>query len=216
MDEEKKMEEKKFISRRDFIKGMGSGVVATTAISTGATMWEKAHAHNIVPEKLDEPGKSIITLIVNGVKYSIQIRNHWTLAEILRGELGLTGTKISCNRGECGACTVIMDGKLIYSCTKLAATANGKEILTIEGLTDGERLHPIQQSFIDHDAFQCGFCTSGQIMAAKAFLDKNLNPTIEEVKKAFSGNLCRCGTYPNIFKATMAAAKTLAKEKGGQ
>jgi aerobic-type carbon monoxide dehydrogenase small subunit (CoxS/CutS family) len=130
-----------------------------------------------------------------------------TLAELLRNRLKLTGTKIVCNQGECGGCTVLMNGKAVYSCHMLALDAAGKEITTIEGLMSGEKLHPIQQAFIDHDGLQCGFCTPGQIMAAEEILIKNSKPSKEEILDGMSGNLCRCAAYPNILKSVVAAAE---------
>ena len=128
---------------------------------------------------------------------------------VLRTELELTGTKIGCNQGECGACTVIIDGSAMYSCLLLAVNVQGKNIETIEGLSRGGRLHPLQSAFIEKDAYQCGWCTPGQIMASKALLDKNKNPTLAEVKTAVSGNICRCAAYNHIFEAVQAAAKKL-------
>ncbi len=209
------MEEKKkkrssslFVSRREFIKGVGGGALATAAISAGALKLEKEAEAHAVAEAV-ESERQTIALRVNGVKYRVDIEHRETLAEVLRDELGLTGVKIGCNRSECGACTVIMDGKAVYSCSQLALWADGKEIITIEGLAQGDGLHPIQRAFIEYDGMQCGFCTPGQIMAAKALLDKNPRPTELEVRHALSGNLCRCGAYNHIFEAVLAAAKKM-------
>jgi carbon-monoxide dehydrogenase small subunit len=152
--------------------------------------------------------KQDIVLNVNGIQYNINIETHRTLVEVLRDTLGLTGTKKSCNEGECGACTVLMDGKPAASCLVLAVAAQGKEITTIEGLSHGEQLDPVQEAFVKHTAIQCGFCTPGMVMAAKAFLDENPRPTPAEVRKAISGNLCRCTGYQQIVDAIMAAAET--------
>ena len=152
--------------------------------------------------------KQDIVLNVNGIQYNINIETHRTLVEVLRDTLGLTGTKKSCNEGECGACTVLMDGKPVASCLVLAVAAQGKEITTIEGLSHGEQLDPVQEAFVKHTAIQCGFCTPGMVMAAKAFLDENPRPTPAEVRKAISGNLCRCTGYQQIVDAIMAAAET--------
>jgi len=145
--------------------------------------------------------KKEITLKINSNSYKMTVDTRMTLLEAIRDKIGLTGTKEGCSVGECGTCTVLMDGKPIYSCLMLAVDAEGKEILTIEGLADSEGLKPIQKSFIDHGAVQCGFCTPGMILTAKALLDENPNPTEEEIKKAISGNLCRCTGYSKIIEA---------------
>ncbi len=152
-----------------------------------------------------------IILKVNGINYRAAIEPHRTLVEVLRDTLGLTGTKKSCNEGECGACTVLIDGKPSTSCLILALDAQGKEITTIEGLSEGEKLHPIQEAFLKHGAIQCGFCTPGMVISAKALLDENPKPTATEVRKAISGNLCRCTGYQQIVDAILAASKTMAK-----
>ncbi len=149
--------------------------------------------------------------MVNGRAYEIPIEPHMTLVEVLRDKLDITGTKISCGAGECGACTVLIDGKPALSCLTLAMTAREKNILTIEGLAEGSNLHPIQKAFIDHGAIQCGFCTPGMILATKALLDENPNPTREEVKRALGGNLCRCTGYVKIVDAVLAAAGKIRK-----
>jgi len=133
---------------------------------------------------------------------------------VLRDQLGLTGTKYACGTGDCGACTVLVDGKPVFSCLTLAVTAKGKNILTVEGLAEGTTLHPIQQAFIDHGAVQCGFCTPGMILSAKALLDENLNPARDEIKTALAGNLCRCTGYVKIVDAVLAAAETM--REGGK
>lgn len=150
-----------------------------------------------------------IKLNVNGQEYELSVPPHRTLLEVIREELGLTGTKEGCSLGECGACTVIMDGKTVNSCLVLASEADGKSIITIEGLANGDKLHPIQQAFIDHGGFQCGFCTPGMIMSAKALLDANPHPTEAEIKKAISGNFCRCTGYTKIIESIKAAAKDM-------
>lgn len=152
-----------------------------------------------------------ITLKVNGEEYELEIEPQRTLVEVLRETLGFTGTKKSCNEGECGACTVIMDGEPVASCLVLALDAVGKEILTIEGLGKGEELHPLQVAFVRNGGIQCGFCTPGMIMSAKALLDENPNPTSAEVRRAISGNLCRCTGYQQIVDSVMAAAKEMQK-----
>jgi carbon-monoxide dehydrogenase small subunit len=153
-----------------------------------------------------------IVLKVNGIDYRLSIEPRRTLLEVLREHLGLTGTKKSCNEGNCGACTVLMDGRPVASCLVLAVDAQGKEILTIEGLSEGEKLHPIQEAFLKHGAIQCGFCTPGMVMSAKAFLDENPEPTTTEIRKAISGNLCRCTGYQHIVDSILAASKMLQKK----
>jgi carbon-monoxide dehydrogenase small subunit len=153
-----------------------------------------------------------IMLRVNGINYNLSIEPRRTLVEVLRENLGLTGTKKSCNEGECGACTVMMDGKPVASCLVLAMDAQGKEIVTIEGISEGEKLHPIQEAFLKYGAIQCGFCTPGMVMSAKAFLDENPKPTSAEVRKAISGNLCRCTGYQHIVDSIMAASRMMNKE----
>jgi carbon-monoxide dehydrogenase small subunit len=153
-----------------------------------------------------------VVLKVNGISYKVEIEPWRTLVEVLRETLGLTGTKKSCNEGECGACTVMMDGRPVASCLVLAVDAQGKEIVTIEGLSEGERLHPIQEAFLKHGAIQCGFCTPGMVISAKALLDQNPRPTVTEVRKAISGNLCRCTGYQHIVDSIMAASKMMEKK----
>jgi carbon-monoxide dehydrogenase small subunit len=157
--------------------------------------------------------KKELRFVVNGNSYDIWVEPNTLLVQVLRDELGLKGTKRSCDSGSCCACTVILDGKAVKSCSTLALQANGKEVLTIEGLANGANLHPIQQAFIDNWAFQCGFCTSGQIMAAKALLDENANPTREEIQMAMDGHLCRCTGYNMITEAIQDAAGRLQAQK---
>jgi aerobic-type carbon monoxide dehydrogenase small subunit (CoxS/CutS family) len=163
-------------------------------------------------ENVPEISKHIV-LTVNGKKVEADVGHRTTLAEFLREELDLTGTKVGCNRGECGSCTVIIDGMAVYSCTMLAVEAAGKAVLTIEGLTDEGRLHPLQQAFVEHDALQCGYCTPGMILSIKALLDKNPHPTELDVRTAIDGNLCRCGSIPNIIEAALDVSRKMAQEK---
>jgi len=156
-------------------------------------------------------GKEIAKFIVNGRPYEVIIEPRMTLLDVLRDKLGLTGTKYACGTGDCGACTVLIDGKPVLSCLTLAARVKEKKILTIEGLAEGSNLHPIQKAFIDYGAIQCGFCTPGMILTAKALLDENAEPTREEVKAALGGNLCRCTGYVKIVDAILAAAETTRK-----
>jgi len=156
--------------------------------------------------------KQIATFIVNEKHYELAIESHMLLVEVLRDELGLTGTKHSCGIGNCGACTVLINGRATLSCLTLALTVQGKGITTIEGLAQGTTLHPIQKTFVEHGAIQCGYCTPGMVLSAKALLDKNLNPAEQEVKHALSGNLCRCTGYIKIIDAVLAAAEAMSKE----
>jgi xanthine dehydrogenase YagT iron-sulfur-binding subunit len=149
-----------------------------------------------------------IALRVNGVTRIIRAEPRMTLAEALRGPLGLTGTKIACNRGACSACTVWLDGASVCACMMLVIEIGERSVTTIEGLSDGARLHPLQAAFIEHDALQCGFCTPGLLMSCAELLNHNPEPSAEDVRIAISGHLCRCGTYPHVLAATLAAAKT--------
>ena len=188
------------ISRRSFLKGMG-----TTAITTSISIAPSSLA--AIPDGAPPPavGETWIQLNVNDQIHRLKVKSHWTLVDVLRKQIGLTGAKKFCDRGSCGACTVVMDGKAVYACSRLAIEADNKKILTIEGLLQGGRLHPIQEAFLEHDGLQCGFCTSGQIMSVKALLDKNPRPTQDEIKEGLSGNICRCSAYPKILKSAMAA-----------
>jgi aerobic carbon-monoxide dehydrogenase small subunit len=153
-------------------------------------------------------GRILVKLNVNGEEHEVAAKPHWTLLYVLREELGLTGTKVGCNTGDCGACTVLLDGKAVRSCLVPVAQAEGKKVVTIEGLSDGMRLHPLQEAFIEYAAVQCGFCTPGMILTAKAFLDEHQGiPTEEEVKEAIGGNTCRCTGYVKIVEAVIAASK---------
>ena len=149
-----------------------------------------------------------LALRINGAVRTLTVPPHTTLAEALRGPLDLTGTKIGCDRGACSACTVWIDGAPVASCMMLAIDVGERSITTIEGLSNGDKLHPVQTAFIEHDAVQCGFCTPGLVMSSAALLARNPNPSLDDVKAATSGHLCRCGTYPHVFAATLAAAKS--------
>jgi len=208
MEEKKTPEQKKNekshslkVSRRGFLKGMGAGAIATAMTSLPAPSLPEAEA--ALPPGLKE---ATLDLSVNGRLYRLKVKSNWTLLEVLRRELGLTGTKRACDRGNCGACTVLVEGKAVYACSLLAISMEGKRIQTVESLKDGQKLHPIQKAFSEHGGFQCGFCTSGQMMSARALLDKNPNPRPEEVREALAGNLCRCGAYPKILESVLAAA----------
>lgn len=156
-----------------------------------------------------------IHIIVNGRDYELQVKPWSTLLEILRDDLGLTGTKEGCGAGECGACTVIMEGKAVNACLILAVETNGKKITTIEGLADGDILHPIQEAFLEVGGMQCGFCTPGMILSAKVLLDVNNNPTDEEIRKGLEGNFCRCTGYTKIIESVKVAAQRAQLARGG-
>jgi xanthine dehydrogenase YagT iron-sulfur-binding subunit len=151
-----------------------------------------------------------LVLTVNGRKIDADIDPCLTLAEFLREQLGLLGTKVGCNRGECGSCTVVLEGEAVYSCSMLAVEAAGKSVLTVEGLMQNGRLHPLQEAFIEHDALQCGYCTPGMLMSLAALLERRPRPTEDEVRNAIDGNACRCGCFPNILRATLAASRKAA------
>lgn len=155
--------------------------------------------------------KQVIRLVVNGETYEVIVKASETLLDVLRDKLRLTGTKEGCDTGKCGACTVLIDGQAVRSCLTLAVSVEDKEITTIEGLAKGEELHPLQQAFIEHGALQCGFCTPGMILTAKAFLDENPTPTEDEVKEAIAGNICRCTGYSSIVEAIQGAAVAMDK-----
>ena len=157
--------------------------------------------------------KKLLELTVNGEHYEVLVEPKTLLIDVLRDQLGLKGAKRGCDSGSCGACTVLLNGKPVHSCSILALQANGGDILTIEGLADGPNLHPIQEAFLDHWALQCGFCTPGQIIATKALLDENPNPTEEEVKTTMNGHICRCTGYNMITEAILDAAKRLQETR---
>ena len=192
------------MSRRGFITTVGAGAVTAAAAS-------KASAK---PTEIKTAEQTVeVTLSVNGRKRKALVEPRWTLLYVLRDVFGLTGAKPGCERGECGACTVLIDGAARYSCLTLAVEAEGHEITTLEGLMDGEKLGVVQQAFVEEDAFQCGFCTPGQIMAVEGLLRHNPDPSIDEIRIGVSGNLCRCGAYKHIFSAAQKAAEM--KRKGG-
>ena len=189
------------LSRRDFLK--------ITGVSAAAPLVAGAIAVAAEPQQsaVQGPGKVPVTLSVNGKKYTAQLEPRVTLLDALRDQFELTGAKRVCDRGACGACTVLVDGKAVYSCSVLAIDAQSKPIITVEGLGEPGKLHPVQQAFVDNDAQQCGFCTPGFVVACKAFLDQHPNPTLEQIKHGLSGNYCRCGTYAGVRLAVMQAAK---------
>ena len=192
------------VSRRDFIKGMGTGALGTAVLAPlrGQTIATKKGRVPVYDRKT-------ISLTVNGTNISLAVEANETLLDVLRDKLDLTGAKKVCDRGECGGCTVLLDGAPVYSCMYLAVRADGRSVTTVEGLATGDRLHPVQEAFIEKDGYQCGFCTPGFLMTTAAFLKTNPEPSLDEVKQALSGNLCRCGNYAKIYGAVDAAAKKM-------
>jgi aerobic-type carbon monoxide dehydrogenase small subunit (CoxS/CutS family) len=183
-------------SHRAVLEGAGSMSDAVApALTAGATASAQGAAL---------PSRTAIRLHVNGVSHYVEVEDRWTLAELLRDQLDLTGTKIGCDRSECGACTVLMNGKPVYACSQLAVWADGTDVQTVEGLVHNGRLSPLQQAFIDHNAPQCGFCTPGQLMTATALLNTVPRPDAAQVKQALVGNLCRCANYNAIVEAVVA------------
>ena len=197
------------LTRRHFLTTMGTGAAVVAA--SGKLAAETAREPEVL--KANETVK--ITLSINGRRHHLLVESRWSLLYVLREKLGLTGTKVGCERGECGACTVLIDDVPRYACLTLAVEAQGVKITTLEGLMAGDELGPVQQAFLEEDAFQCGYCTPGQIMAAEGLLRSKPEPSDEEIRRAMSGNLCRCGAYDHIFKAVERAA-VLRKGKGGR
>ena len=202
------------INRRDFLKG--AGLSAAAAALTDIALGAKAAAQDAGTPAVAVlgPGAVPVTLKVNGVERKLAIDPCTTLAEALRDTLDLTGTKIGCDRGACSACTVWLDDVPVCACMTLAIDVGGRAVKTIEGLAKGDELHPVQECFIEQDAMQCGFCTPGMVMSCAALLARNPLPTRDDVRQACSGNLCRCGTYPKVFEATLAAAGRASGKKG--
>src|SRR5690349_14454385 len=188
------------LSRRSFLKTAGVGSLAT-AVTTVAVPEVAAQSG---PAAIG-PGDVPVSLMVNGKRVDLRIEPRVTLLNALRNRADLTGNKRVCDRGACGACTMIVDGRTVYSCSTLAIEVQGKQIRTVDGLANGATLHPVQQAFCDVDALMCGFCTPGFVMASVALLEKNPNPTPEQVRKGLDGNICRCGTFTRIMEATMKA-----------
>lgn len=189
----------KGVSRRTFLGTLGAGTLGAAVVGPGTARPGAAAG--------ESEGGLAVTLLVNGRRVRLPIEPRHTLLEVLRDQVELTGTKLGCGRGECGACTVLVDGVPRYSCMTLALEAEGCEITTVEGVMRGEDLGPVQAAFVEHDAFQCGYCTPGQVMAAEGLLRRNPDPSLAEIQEAMSGNLCRCGAYDHIFKAVRRAAE---------
>ena len=209
LETEKPKKRKSNFSRRGFLQGVGitSGALTTGILETEAEAQTGA--------KITGPGEVPITLQINGKPYRTSVEPRTTLLDTLRHRLDLTAAKRVCDRGTCGACTVIIDNKVMYSCTVLAIDAVGRQIQTLEGISQNGKPHPVSQAFVNNDAQQCGYCTPGFVMAAKGFLDKHPNPSYEDVKKGLGGNLCRCGTYVGVRKAVLEAAKEMNGAKNG-
>jgi xanthine dehydrogenase YagT iron-sulfur-binding subunit len=201
------------ITRRSFLKGLGTVVVASATAPVGAIAAEVEHMEKLGAEKTLGPGPVPVTLQVNGKPLKLNIEPRVTLLDALRNHSHLTGTKEVCDRASCGACTVLLDGKPIYSCMKLAVEAQGHQIITVEGLSDGGKLTAVQQAFVECDASMCGYCTPGFVMSVTALLKNNPHPTADEVRVACSGNLCRCGTQPHMLAAVLKAAGAAVADK---
>ncbi len=193
------------ISRRSFLRGTGAAAAAAAALETALASVAEAAAEGAAPQAVG-PDATPVTLRVNGATRTVAIEPRATLADVLRGPLGLTGTKIGCNRGSCSACTVLLDGAPVASCTILAIDVGDRAVTTIEGLARGGALHPVQAAFIAHDAQQCGYCTPGLALSCAALLERVPHPTEADIKAAISGHLCRCGTYQHVVEAVLAAA----------
>lgn len=202
------------VSRRGFLTGAGLTAAGAVILDGGILNKDEVAAQSSVPQAMG-PGEVPVTLRVNGVNRQINIEPRTTLAEALLFELNLTGTKIVCDRGSCSACTVWLDNTPVCSCMTMAMDVGNRNVTTIEGLSQGDRLHPVQEAFIAYDAAMCGYCTPGMVMTCAALLEDNPNPSLEDVQAAISGNLCRCGTYPKVFEATLAAAKASGANNSG-
>jgi len=201
-------DERGAVSRRGFLTSVGTGALGVAA-ATGAQAQAPPPANVVEATEVTQ-----IELRVNGRRHQLLVEPRWSLAFVLRERLGLTGTKVGCERGECGACTVLIDDVPRYACLTLAVEAAGTAITTLEGLMDGEELGPTQQAFLEEDAFQCGYCTPGQIMAVEGLVRSNHDPSLDDIQKGMAGNLCRCGAYAHIFRAARRAAE-LKREQGG-
>lgn len=195
----------KGVSRRGFLKGMGGTVLTTAALGPAAASAATQQAGGTASKSLSGPTE--IQLKINGETRKVTVEPRTTLLATLRDKLQLTGSKEVCDRGTCGACTVLVDGRSQLACMTLAVDLRGREITTVEGLSKGDELSPLQEEFVAKDALMCGFCTCGFVMSAEALLRENPKPSPEEIRKGVAGNLCRCGTYPRVFEAIESAAK---------
>jgi xanthine dehydrogenase YagT iron-sulfur-binding subunit len=200
-DLQKSIEDTSGVSRRDFLK---ISTISAAAVPIFGTKVVEATGE---PVRVYGPGKVPVELTINGQKHALQLEPRVTLLDALRDQLDITGAKRVCDRAECGSCTVLLDNRAVYACSVLAIEAQGKTITTVESLMQGDKLHPIQQAFVDNDASQCGFCTRGFVVAFKAFIDQHPNATPEEIRHGLSGNLCRCGTYHGIQSAIAQMAQ---------
>jgi len=211
-DESRKSPPGAGLSRRGFLKGVGTGLVGSAALADGLLGQSAAGSAPKAAVRGQDIETAVVNMTVNGKKYTAEVETRLTLLDLLREKFELTGTKSVCRMGECGACTVILNGRTVYACMMLAVEADGARIETIEGLAKDGKLHPVQEGFIKHDAYQCGFCTPGFEMSLKDLLDKNPNPSLEQIKHGLSGNVCRCGAYPHIFDVALE----LGGKKGGR
>lgn len=189
-------------SRREFLENVGTTAAVASAVPVLSISSAQAQSDAEIAVN-----KTTIQLTVNGSRHLVDVEDRWTLVEVLRDQLDLTGTKIGCDRSECGACTVIMNGKPVYSCSQLAVWTDGAQVTTVEGLASEGQLSPVQQAFVENNGPQCGFCTPGQLMTATALLRKNSTPNAKEVKEALVGNLCRCSNYNAIVEAVVMAGE---------
>ena len=201
-------ETKRGLTRRQFLTSMGAGAaaVAVSGIQTARAAEE--------PQVVSAGEMTRVTFMLNGRRRRVMVEPRWSLLYVLRERLGLTGTKVGCERGECGACTVLINDVPRYACMTLAVEAEGTKVTTVEGLMKGEELGSTQHAFLEEDAFQCGYCTPGQIMAVEALVRANPDPSLDQIRAAVGGNLCRCGAYTHIFKAAKRAAE-LKRKAGG-
>jgi len=199
-------------SRRGFLKG--AGVTAATTVIESANALARETKDALQNDRVLGPEALPASLHINGREHSVVIKPRDTLAQTLRDQLGLTGTKVVCDRGSCSACTVWIDKTPALACMTLSIDTAGRKITTIEGLAHDGAMHPVQAAFVKHDAMQCGFCTPGMVMSCAALLERNPNPNLNDVKHAVSGNLCRCGTYPKVFAATLDVAREQARSAG--
>ena len=193
------------VSRRAFLKTVG-----VTGVAAGVLGGAEAGAQGAAPAPIG-PGEVPITLTIDGKPHQLKVEPRVTLLDAMRDRLDKTGMKRVCDRGTCGACTALVDGRTVYTCSMLAIEAQGKEIRTIEGLSQGTALHPVQQALIEHDGTMCGFCTPGFVMAAVALLEKHPQPTVEQVRAGLDGNICRCGTYKGLLEAVLEGGKGVSR-----